>query len=111
MLLNNHNFFDTYFYPYINLSEQSIADAKKDNIRYLQTSGQEETGLLIMRDQGEIVELISGCQIFTYPLAYSSGTSVQRKCYAIDINGYKKPNKPTLELRVGKYAALHRGRP
>ncbi len=92
--LNNHNFFDTYFYPYINLSEQSIADAKKDNIRYLQTSGQEETGLLIMRDQGTIVELMSGCQIFTYPLNYGgTGSEHARRCYAVDINGYRKPNK------------------
>lgn len=91
--LNNHEFFDEYLYPFIQLSSQKISDAKKDNIIYYQSSGKVENGLLIMRDQGEIVELISGCQIFTYPLAYSSGTSVQRKCYAIDINGYKKPNK------------------
>lgn len=92
--LNNHNFFDTYFYPYINISEQSIAEAKTKNIKYLQTSGTEETSLLIMRNQGTIVELLSGCQIFTYPLNYGgTGSEHKRRCYAVDINGYKKPNK------------------
>ncbi len=91
--LNNNEFFNEYLYPFIQLSTQSIAEAKKDDIIYRQTSGQVENALLIMRDQGRIVELMSGCQIFTYPLAYSTDGSTKRKCYAIDINGYNKPNK------------------
>ena len=91
--LNNNEFFNEYLYPFIQLSSQSIRDARTDNITYRQTSGQIENGLLIMRDQGKIVELASGCQIFTYPLAYSTDATMKRKCYAIDVNGYKKPNK------------------
>ena len=92
--LTNNAFFKQYFYPYISLSKQTVAEAARDNIKYYQTSGQVENGLLIMRDQGEIIEMISGCQIFTYPLVYGgTGSTIPLKCYAIDINGYKKPNK------------------
>ena len=92
--LSNTEFFRKYFYPYITLSSQSIQDAKKDNIYYYQTSGAVESSLLIMRAQGEIIELISGSQIFTYPLNYGGTVSEYlRKCYAIDVNGYKKPNR------------------
>lgn len=92
--LTNTDFFRTYFYPYVTLSKQTIQDARRDNINYYETSGAIESSLLIMRSQGEIIELINGCQIFTYPLNFSgTGSTYQRKCYAIDINGYKKPNK------------------
>lgn len=91
--LNNNEFFNEYLFPFIQLSSQSIKDARDENITYKQTSGQVENGLLIMRDQGKIVELASGCQIFTYPLAYSTDATMKRKCYAIDINGYRNPNK------------------
>lgn len=92
--LTSSEFFKKYFYPYISLSKQKISDAKKDNIIYYQTSGQVENQLLIMRDQGEIVEMASGCQIFTYPLVYGEvGEDRYAYCYAVDINGYKKPNK------------------
>lgn len=92
--LSNTDFFRTYFYPYITLSSQTIKQAKEDNINYYETSGSVETSLLIMRAQGEIIELISGCQIFTYPLAFNgTGSTFNRKCYAVDVNGYKKPNK------------------
>lgn len=53
-----------------------------------------EDGLLVMRDEGEIVELMSGSQIFTYPFVPDgAGSGQMRKCYAVDINGYRKPNK------------------
>lgn len=92
--LSNTAFFKRYFYPYVMLSSQSIQDAKKDNIYYYQSSGAVESSLLIMRAQGEIIELISGTQIFTYPLNYSgTGSEYLRKCYAVDVNGYKKPNR------------------
>ena len=89
--LSTYDFFKKYFYPYISLSKQTIADAQNDNIIYYQTSGDVESSLLLMSDAGTIIEMISGCQIFTYQLVKNS--SVERKCYVIDINGYKKPNK------------------
>ena len=91
--LSNTQFFRTYFYPYVTTSSKTIQQAQKEDIKYLQISGQQETSLLIMRAQGEIVELVNGCQIFTYPLDYTgTGSKYTRKCYAIDTNGYKKPN-------------------
>lgn len=92
--LNSHDFFNTYLYPFVQLSSQTIAEARKDDTVYYKLSGSVENGLLVMRDQGRIVELISGTQFFTYPLGYSGADSqYKRKCYAVDINGYKKPNK------------------
>ena len=91
--LNSNDFFNTYLYRYVQLSDQTIADARADNTIYRQTSGREETGLLIMRNQGRIVEMTSGLQFFTYPLGYGTDGKFKRKCYAVDINGYKNPNK------------------
>lgn len=92
--LTSTDFFRKYFYPYVMLSSQTIADAKKDDITYYQTSGNVESGLLIMRNQGEIIEMASGYQIFTYPLIYgAAGKENLAYCYAVDVNGYKKPNK------------------
>lgn len=92
--LSNTDFFKKYFYPYVVLSSQSIKNAKEDQIKYYQLSGAVESGLLVMRDQGNIMELMSGAQIFTYPLDYTGADSkFLRKCYAFDINGYKKPNR------------------
>ena len=71
-----------------------MGNVKQDNIKYLQSSGKVEDGLLVMRDEGEIVELMSGSQVFTYSVAYDGpGSNLKRKCYAVDINGYRKPNK------------------
>lgn len=71
-----------------------MGNVKQDNIKYLQSSGKVEDGLLVMRDEGEIVELMSGSQIFTYPfVSDGTGSGQMRKCYAVDINGYRKPNK------------------
>lgn len=91
--LNNNEFFNEYLYPFVQLSTQTIQEAKDGGITYKQLSGQVENSLLIMRNQGRIVELMSGCQIFTYPLAYSTDGTTRRKCYAVDINGYRNPNK------------------
>ena len=91
--LTNNQFFNEYLYPFVQLSTQTIQETKKEGITYKQLSGQVENSLLIMRDQGRIVELMSGTQIFTYPLAYSADGTTRRKCYAVDVNGYKNPNK------------------
>ena len=92
--LNSHDFFNTYLYPFVQLSSQTISQARNEDTVYYKLSGGVENGLLVMRDQGRIVELISGTQFFTYPLGYSgTGSQYKRKCFAVDINGYKKPNK------------------
>lgn len=92
--LSNAEFFKKYFYPFISLSKNTVGNVKQDNIKYLQASGKVEDGLLVMRDEGEIVELMSGSQIFTYPfVSDGAGSGQMRKCYAVDINGYRKPNK------------------
>jgi hypothetical protein len=92
--LINEEFFNKYLYPYVKLSSKTVSEVKnQNNIKYLQTSGREETGLLVMSNSGKIINLASGVQIFTYPLVHNGTTVDTRKSYVVDINGYKKPNK------------------
>jgi prepilin-type N-terminal cleavage/methylation domain-containing protein len=87
--LSNYDFFNKYLYPFVKISSQTVSEAKnQNNIKYLNTSGSEETGLLQLSNNEKIINLASGAQIFTH-----SNSSYSTKTFVVDINGFKKPNK------------------
>lgn len=90
--LSSSAFFNTYFSSYIVLSKKTVGNAKEENIQYYQTSGDIENGLLQMRDKSEIMQTMSGYQIFATSQSLGLSSTKPRRCFVVDINGYKKPN-------------------
>ena len=86
--LSEERFFNSYLTPFLRLSEKTVAES---GITYLQSCGKQETGLLVMRNNGKIIELNSGVMFFLHNS--SSYVDLNIKCFAVDINGYKKPNR------------------
>ncbi len=93
--LSGHDFFYEYLTPFISISKKKKSDVENENdIIYLQTSGQPETGLLAARGSAYIVTLMSGAQIFAATEGSSAYTlNSPYKSYLVDVNGQKKPNK------------------
>lgn len=89
--LNHYNFFKEYLFPFVQVSQDKVKDVKK-HTTYRKLSGVEETSLYVMQQNSEVVNLISGNQIFIGQMSGVLNTA-NRRCYLFDTNGYKKPNK------------------
>ncbi len=97
--LTGAEFKDKYLYPFVKVSTQKMSEARAENIKYYNVSGQETTQLSSMRDSADIITLASGAQVFVGYVQGSGSqteegrTALSRKGFIIDINGYKKPNR------------------
>ena len=84
-----NDFFNLYLCPYIKTTENTIAQS---GVKYYQSCGKEETGLRVMGKNGIVYTTTSGVQFFTGPEETKSNAHMTR-CYGVDINGYKGPNR------------------
>ena len=89
------DFFNKYFTSFMNISQTTVADVKNAGITYIGTSGNSEASLTNMRDEGNIITLPSGAQIFASNSSnvVSVNPDQDRRAYVVDLNGYKRPNK------------------
>ncbi|MCD8024855.1 MAG: type II secretion system GspH family protein [Candidatus Gastranaerophilales bacterium] len=107
--LNAYDFFNKYLTPFIKISETTVSDARLEGYKWLQISGNEETGLWNLRVSGEhrIITLSSGVQIFL-PTIYTSGQTSNATSkstgFLVDLNGFNKPNQLGKDLF---YFTLH----
>ncbi len=82
-------FFSQYLTPFISI--QKVKKGKVDEeIIYREASGKEEESLNQLKDSAYITTLISGAQVFS---STTGNQSLTFKCYIVDANGNKKPNK------------------
>jgi len=63
----------------------------RDDILYLRSDGQYETDLRLSKNGSKILILNSGAII--YSPNYTPTTAVKTRCYTVDLNGLKGPNK------------------
>ena len=86
--LSEYEFLKKYF-KFVKVKEMVL---NRNEIRYLRSDGQYETALLISYNGAKVIVLNSGAIIYATDSAPSSA-GVKPRCYAIDINGLKGPNK------------------
>ncbi len=90
--ISGSDFFKKYLSSYMEISSITVGNARQQGIIYYGTSGSVEKSLIQMYDNADIVTLPSGTQIFLSKTA-STATSIKRKGFAVDLNGFKRPNK------------------
>ena len=90
--LSNTEFFDRYFTPFIQVSRESVSEAKAQNIKYYRLNGQIESNYTNMYDNALITTLASGAQIFS-STQLKPNDILTRRSIIVDLNGFNPPNK------------------
>lgn len=89
--MTSKDFFDTYLKAYIKIGSHKVGDVRNTGITYYQISGSPETALTPMYNSANIVDVVSGYQIFL-TTGTIDVTTRKRHPIIIDVNGFKKPN-------------------
>ena len=87
------DFFDKYLTPFIQVSRETVSEAKQDGITYYALDGRVESSFINLYNSSFITTLASGAQVFTGLTISSTGMGKERRSFIVDINGFSKPNK------------------
>ena len=89
--LRGIDFFNTYLTGLVKVEEKDYNQAE---VPYKAVNGNSETGLTCFRNDAKLIVLNSGVRVHTDTVTPSSvSVTNKRKCYVVDINGLKAPNK------------------
>ena len=89
--LRGIDFFNTYLTGLVKVEEK---DYNQSEVPYKAVSGDSETGLTHFGNDAKVIILNSGVRVHTDAVTPSSvSVKNKRKCYSVDINGLKAPNK------------------
>ena len=76
------------YFKFVKAKEMNLS---RDEILYLRSDGQYEDGLRVSRNGAKVIVLNSGTII--YSTNDSVSTPVKTRCYTVDLNGLKGPNR------------------
>ena len=89
--LTSYGVYEKYLSDFIQLSQSTVGMQRSNNVNYTELNG--TNNITLFYNDSKVINLADGTQLIIYNGSHNSTIGLTRKSFAVDINGYKKPNK------------------